>query len=260
VFASIETSTELLSPVDQSVLALVKQVTSIDRASMRVGVRLTFENIRNNVKGNPWLTYFGSRFAWDSETAVVTRSVMGQAAGFRAERFESPDYVEVSDEQHRALICSLGRAYHRRSGPRMLDSLLIVEGESSRTFEFVIEFDQIYPLRTVSDVMTSPFILETQGRIPSLESSWILGLSARNVELVRTDSQPPTSDTPTELRMLLLETEGSACQCSIRMAAKPSAAFIVSGDGRDRYAIQITDQGVVVPLNRWQLREVLVVF
>lgn len=142
----------------------------------------------------------------------------------------------------------------------MLDSLLIVEGESSRTFEFVIEFDQIYPLRTVNDVMTSPFILETKGRKPSLESSWILGLSARNVDLVRTDSQPASSDTPAELRLLLLETEGTGCQCSIRMAAKPSAAFTVSGDGLDRYALQITDQGVVVPLNRWQLREVLVVF
>lgn len=260
VFASIETTTELLSPVDQSVLAVAKQVISLDRASMRFGLRVTFENIRNNVKGNPWLTYFGCRFAWDSEVASVTRAVMGQAAGFRSERFESPDYVEISDEQQRALICSLGRAYHRRSGPRMLDSLLIVEGEPQRSFEFVIEFDQIYPLRTAADIISPPFMHQTTGQKPSLESSWILGLSARNVELVRADARPATPEAAAELRLLLLETEGGSGQCIIRTAAKPLAAFTVSGDGRDKFALQITDQGVVVPMNRWQIREVLIVF
>lgn len=257
VFASVETVTQLLAPTDQTVIAVVRQVTSIDRALPRVHVQLSFEDIRNPLKGNPWLTYFGSRFAWDNEAATVTRAVMGQAAGFRAERFESPDYVEISDDQHRALICSFGRSYHRRSGPRMIDSLMIVEGETARSFQFIIELDQMYPLRTATDVMTPPLIQQVHGQSPTLESSWILGLSARNVDLVRAEPKAPTSDSSAELRLTLLETEGAACQCMIRTASKPSAAFAVSGDDREKYALEVTEQGVIVPMNRWQLREVL---
>ncbi|MFN9720601.1 MAG: hypothetical protein ACK58L_18030, partial [Planctomycetota bacterium] len=257
VFAAVETVTQLLSPTDQSVMAVVRQVTSVDRASQRVEVRISFEEIRNTVKGNPWLTYFGSRFAWDNEAATVTRAVMGQAAGFRAERFESPDYVEISDDQHRAMICCLGRPYHRRSGPRMLDSLLIVEGETSRSFRFVLEFDQMYPLRTSTDLLTPPLIQQVAGRSPLMDSSWILGLSVRNVDLVRAEASPMTGDSPAELRLILQETEGVGCQCLIRTAAKISAAFAVSGDGQERFTLHVTEQGVSVPMNRWQLREVL---
>lgn len=94
VLASLETICELVSPVDGSRLATVIQTTSVDRVQPRIQIHLRFEDIRNNVKGNPWLTYYGCRFAWDNESAVITRAVMGQAGGFRAERFESPDYIE----------------------------------------------------------------------------------------------------------------------------------------------------------------------
>ena len=156
MFASIETAAELRSPVDGSVLANLRQITSVDRVQPRIHVTLIFDQLVTCVKGNPWLTYFGCRFAWDNEAASVTRSVMGHACGFRSDRFESPDYVEVSDPDHRVVIATHGRPYHRRSGPRMFDSLLIVESEPEREFQFTIDFDQSFPLRTAIDAMTPP--------------------------------------------------------------------------------------------------------
>ena len=96
---------------------------------------------------------------------------MGQAAGFRSERFESPDYVEVSDPDQRVVIATHGRPYHRRSGPRMLDSLLLVEGEPAREFEFTIDFEQSFPMRTAVDAMTPATANETSGASPTTMAS-----------------------------------------------------------------------------------------
>ena len=258
VFASIETTGELRSPADGSTLAKVRQVTSIDRAQPRIHVTLIFDQLVTQVTGNPWLTYFGCRFAWDNESATVTRSVMGHAAGFRSERFESPDYVEVSDPDHRVVIASHGRPYHRRSGPRMFDSLLVVESEPSREFQFTIDFDQAFPLRTAVDAMTAAIITETSGTTPaSTASSWVLGLSARNVELVHSRVRAATADRGEELSLLLTETEGLSVKCLIRTARRPTAAFVVNADRSQKVVAEITDEGIVVPLNAYQIKEVL---
>lgn len=261
VFASIETTAELRSPVDGSTLAIVRQITSIDRAQPRIHVTLTFDRLDTRVKGNPWLTYFGCRFAWDNEAASVTRSVMGHAAGFRAERFESPDYVEISDPDHRVIIATHGRPYHRRSGPRMFDSLLIVESEPSREFQFTIDFDQSFPLRTAVDAMTPAIVTQTTGAAPSsMASSWVLGLSARNVELVHAKVRAATDDSGEELSLLLTETEGASAKCLVRTARRPTAAFVVNADRSNKVAAEVTDQGIVVHLTAYQIKEVLLVF
>ncbi|MBC7965140.1 MAG: hypothetical protein H7Z17_04360, partial [Fuerstia sp.] len=260
VFASIETTAELRSPVDGSTLAIVRQITSIDRAQPRIHVTLIFDRLDTRVKGNPWLTYFGCRFAWDNEAASVTRSVMGHAAGFRAERFESPDYVEISDPDQRVVIATHGRPYHRRSGPRMLDSLLIVEGEPSREFQLTIDFDQPFPLRTAVDAMTPAIVTQTTGAAPlSMASSWVLGLSARNVELVHSKVRAATDDSGEELSLLLTETEGASAKCLVRTARRPTAAFVVNADRSNKVTAEVTDQGVVVHLTAYQIKEVLLV-
>lgn len=260
VFASIETTAELRSPSDGSTLAIVRQITSIDRAQPRIHVTLIFDRLVTRVKGNPWLTYFGCRFAWDNEAASVTRSVMGHAAGFRSERFESPDYVEVSDPDHRFVIATHGRPYHRRSGPRMIDSLLIVESEPARKFQFTIDFDQSFPLRTAIDAMTPVIVTQTVGSAPtSMSSGWILGLSARNVELVHSAVRSATEDLGEELSLLLTETEGASANCLIRTARRLTAAFVVNADRSQKTVAEITDQGIVVQLNAYQIKEVLLV-
>lgn len=261
VFASAETISELVSPVDGARLATVIQTTSIDRVQPRLQIHLRFENIRSNVKGNPWLSYYGCRFAWDNESAAITRAVMGQAGGFRAERFESPDYIEVSDTEHRMVIVPHGRPYHRRSGPRMLDSLLIVEGESAREFLFTVEFDQPFPLRTAADAMTPVPALQTTGSAAAgAASSWILGLSAKNVEIVNTRHKAATIDESESLNLLLSETDGVAVDCLIKTARKPTAAFAINSEMTEKSALAISDQGTMISLSAFRIREVQLIY
>ena len=186
---------------------------------------------------------------------------MGQAGGFRAERFESPDYMEVSDTDHRMVIVPHGRPYHRRSGPRMLDSLLIVEGESAREFQFTVEFDQPFPLRTAADAMTPVSTLHTTGSAATgAASSWILGLSAKNVEIVNTRHKAATDEKSESLNLLLSETDGVAVDCFIKTARKPTAAFAINAEMTEKSALAISDQGTLISLSAFKIREVQLIF
>jgi hypothetical protein len=143
----------------------------------------------------------------------------------------------------------------------MLDSLLMVEGEEETTFRFWIDFDQPFPMRTTEQMLTPVIEHRTTGKSPlGLTSSWILGLSAANVQLVQaayTVRRPEASD---ELTLILCETEGSDVDCLVRTARRPTAAWLKGAGDGTRTTLEISDAGVVVPLRAWQLREMLMVF
>jgi len=80
------------------------------------------------------------------------------------------------------------------------------------------------------------------------------------VELVRADFHAATVDHSEELSLLVTETEGVYVRCLIKTARCPSAAFAVNADRSGRITLDVSDQGVVIPLNPFQLKEVLLVF
>jgi len=143
----------------------------------------------------------------------------------------------------------------------MLDSLLIVEGETETAFQFTIEFDQSFPLRTATDAMSPPVTYITTGHRPvSNSAGWLVGLTARNVQLVRSDWLPASPDHSEELSVILAETEGVAVDCFIRTARQPMSAFAINGDQSEKYSLEVSDQGVRVPVTPFQIRGVLLQF
>ena len=275
---SIATDCEVVDVASGDVLCRFRQIVSVTRTSPRIDVRIEFENPQSELKGNPWMTYYACRFAWDNEAASITRSLLGQACGFRSERFESPDYIEVADSDQRLLIVPHGRPYHRRSGRRMLDSLLMVEGETERSFQFTVEVDQPYPMKTVQDLLCPAVTLPTQGSRPSgSASAWILGLTGKSVVIARTsvervatsdvndsDDGPESNDQFAEstmnLVLLLVETEGQSVNCRIRTARNPGGAYSRRIDGDKIRDLNVGDDGVHVSLSPFQFQEVVLCF
>lgn len=262
---SFETTCEIVSPVDDSVMARYRQTTTVQRNSKQLKIKIDFDDLPLAPSGNPWMTYYAARFAWDNEAASIVRSCLGQVAGFRMERFEAPDYIEVADQDHRLLILPHGRPWHRRTGRRMLDSLLVVEGETTRSFEFAVEFDQPFPMRSACEIRQPALTHETAGETPTATATgWILALSAKNVVVARSRVQPTTD--PAEgaagisVVLLLEETEGRSANCKIRTARQPAAARIRSASGTVLRELKVTDDGVELEVQRLQFREVELLF
>ena len=81
----------------------------------------------------------------ESRSRRMTRGLHDTKQITRSKRFESPQYIEIGDVATKSTIFCGGLAFHQRFGPRMLDTLLIVKGETAREFRLGMGLDVAYP-------------------------------------------------------------------------------------------------------------------
>lgn len=255
-----ETTNEIVDVETQQRLATFRQTFTVKRDTPQLQLSIQFDSVDSAPTGNPWMTYFASRFAWDNESAAITRSMLGQAAGFRMERFDAADYIEVADADQRLLIIPHGRPYHRRTGPRMLDSLLLVEGETAREFQFTLDFDQPFPMRSVMEAIRPAVVLQPTNRIPKAAvAGWILGVSAKNVQAARC-RVIKVDDETIGLVIVLQETEGRKANCQLRTVRPPKTARLRRPDGSTIQELTPDANGTLIEFSAFQLKEVELTF
>ncbi len=147
-------------------------------------------------KGYPWHGYYGARFAWRDETAVLQRGVLGTAYTTSHTRPETPDYLELRVGTQNTVLFPGGLPFHQRHGTRMLDVILMVEGEESSSFELAVGVDREQPMQTALGVVTPVPVVETGKGPPHVGAAgWLFHLDAPN--LVLSSLRPrPTGPTP----------------------------------------------------------------
>ena len=174
--------------VDQSTgerIAGFRQTFRALRYRPNVEVEIELE-IDQAPEGDPWSNYLAARFAYGDTTAAITRSVLGSAQPSGNDRFESPYYVEIANESNRVTLAAPGMPFYRKTGDRMLDAILVPEGEQRRKFSMTISVDQAYPMQEALDHLVPPLI---RHRVPGPPAAgtqgWFFHLDSRNVQITR---------------------------------------------------------------------------
>ena len=92
-----------------------------------------------------------------------------------------PLYVEIEDGELRTTILTAGLPFHRRTGYRMLDTLLVVRGETqARKFNFGIGVELKNPLPERGDLAPTAAVFRAAPLLVNA-SGWLFHLDARNV-------------------------------------------------------------------------------
>ena len=191
--------------VDQSngdKLAGFRQTVRVWRGRPVVEVDVELDIVRMP-DAEPWHNYFTSRFAWHDETASLTRSAMMGACETAEERIESLHYLEIATPEQRTTILASGLPFHRKTGPRMIDTILVVPRETERKFRFTIAIDQDYPMQAAFDALSSAVVVPTRTGPPkSGAAGWFFHLATKQVQIVqmlplleKPVEQPETSST-----------------------------------------------------------------
>src|SRR5690606_90901 len=141
---------ELIDPENGQVLATYRQSIRVWRGRSTVDLDFELEPAILP-SGDPWTNYYACRFAWNDPAAVLTRSVQQTAQPVPDSRFDSAHYIEIAEDEMRTTILPYELPFHRRIDDRMLDTLLIVDGETRRRFRISIACDEAYPLRSALD-------------------------------------------------------------------------------------------------------------
>ncbi|MEX2185602.1 MAG: hypothetical protein WD875_02365 [Pirellulales bacterium] len=166
-------------------------------------------------RADPWNSYYGSRFAWADETANLFRSVGGVRQPTELARIEAPHYIDLDLVQGMATIFTLGLPYHRTSGPRMLDTLLVTRGETARRFRLGLGLGIKQPMAAALDLLAPPARLAEPTTAPAVgATSWFFHVDVKNV--IATHWSPLVENGKTVgFRTRLLETLGRPAKVRI---------------------------------------------
>jgi alpha-mannosidase len=268
----VRTKGKLIDPANKTPIVGFTQTVTVRRGQPTIDLQIEFDEPVRMPAGDPWSNYFACRFAWNDPAASITRSVYGQAQSIRGERFESPHYIEIATTEERTTVVTHGLAFHRKTSQRMIDCILIVSGESSRSFDFTIALDQRMPMQVALDAMVPVEVLPGIAGPPrSGETGWFFHVDAPNVQLtsilelmpvpcdaaeeaIAESESPPVPETGFALR--LLETEGRRCRVTLRCFRVPVWVRQRDFSGNTIGHPAIEGNSVIVEMTRYEIADI----
>ena len=130
--------------------------------------------VKHEPSGYPWHAFYGARFGWRDERAVLFRGVNGANSQTGYTRPVSPDYLEVRLGAERSFLFTGGLPFIQRHGSRMADVILVPEGEQCRAFDLLLATDRDVPMQTaVGWVSPTPIVETTKGPPHFGVSGWL---------------------------------------------------------------------------------------
>jgi hypothetical protein len=191
--------------------------------------------------GYGWHAYYGSRFAWRDERAAFYRSI--NAAGFLSThpRPQSPDYLEIRVPGQSTAILTGGLPFHQKQGGRMVDVILVPEGEKAIAFELGIVLDRDQPIQTALGYASPLAIVPTSKGPPHIGAAgWLFHVDASNMLLtrllpgkmeIRADEEP--SPGPADaITARFLECANYSGFAEFRCVRDPKSAAILNAAGQ----------------------------
>jgi hypothetical protein len=209
-------------------------------------------------EGYPWHAYYAARFAWRDESAALLRGAFGSATLTSHTRPETPDFLEVRTGRQNTVIFPGGLPFHQRNGGRMLDVILIVEGETTTTFDLGIGLDREQPSQTALGIASPVGLVRCEQGPPHVGASgWLFHLDASNLML---SSLRPAPDGADGIVATLLETTSQGVQANLRCVRNPVRAFVQDLRGNALIDGSTQDDAVLLDVSPSDLLQLRVEF
>jgi hypothetical protein len=240
----IVSSGELIDERDE-VLATFKQRVRawIGRPVLELRIEL---DVRHQPTGYPWHAFYGARFGWRDDRAVLFRGVNGANTQTGYTRPVSPDYLEVRLGGERSFLFTGGLPFVQRHGSRMADVILVPEGEQTRTFDLLLATDRDPMPLALGWVSPSPVVVTEKGPPAVGASSWLAHVDMPSLLVTCLKPREPGEGATRAVAGTLVETAGFGGVAELRFARDPNRAELVDGTGKSLSPLSLN--GDAIPL------------
>ena len=254
-YGEIVSRGQIVDDSDKLILADFVQTIRVWKGRRTFDLKIELEPHHKPV-GSPWATYFASRFAWNDPAAALTRSVLEMAHPAGTDRIESPHFLEIASESERTTILPRGLSFHRKTGMRMVDTILLCENETATSFEMAVAIDNPYPMSAAWDVMSPVPTWIGPGPSTSGQSGWLFRLRQKNVQLTRLIRRPTSNGEPDDGSTFiarLIETEGVSRPVTFEAFRTPTRARKLDLRGEEIGTCTIEDGSVRVVMDGFEI-------
>lgn len=193
---------------------------------------------------DPWNSYYAARFAWKDEAAELFYDCQQTRHPVSQKHIEACQFIDILAGDARTTVLTGGLPYHRRSGHRMLDSLLIVRGERARTFRLGIGVELANPVNEAIALLSPPLtMLRTVPPPAPATSGWLFHMDAKC--LLATHWEPLCEEgRVVGFRVRVLETSGKPTRAKLRCFRPVAAARHINFAGETIGELQL-ENGIV---------------
>ncbi len=227
---------------NQEVIAKFKQTIRawLGRPMLELNVDI---NPSEPLRGDRWHNYIASRFAWPLDQLSMYRGHEGRIASTQNVRMESCDFIEWKWGTRKTFLFTRGLSYFEKQGDRMIDTLLITEGENQTHFSMGLSMDRDHPFQ-LAMALDAPIYIQkvTKGAPPTGPTGWFFHIDAPNLVLHQISFKPDESSA----YLLVEETEGFATPCDIRCVKTPKRACFLDLQSNDQGDLAIRDDSITI--------------
>jgi alpha-mannosidase len=255
-------STGALVDASGKSFARFRQTISAWAGSPIVGLAIELAQLEEP-RADPWNSYYAARFAWGDETAQLFRGVSLARQKTEAGRLEAPEFIDIEGSGTVTLLTG-GLPYHRRARARMLDTLLVVRGETARRFELAIGVEVPFPAAAALDLVTPHAVRYETGPPAKNASGWFFHTGAKNIVATRwcpivADESGAGSTSPRQVkgfRARFLEVGGAAGRVPLRAFRPVKYARQVDFLGATILELAIDDDKIMLDFGPYEFLEV----
>ncbi|MBX9679925.1 MAG: hypothetical protein K2X38_14275 [Gemmataceae bacterium] len=204
--------------------------------------------------GYPWHAYLGARFGYRDERTTILRGWNGVSHVSTHPRPQSPDYVDLRMGPYATTIFTGGLPFHQKQEGRVVDVILMPEGERTTTFDLNLALDRDHPTLTAFGLSSPLAVAPTTKGPPHVGASgWLFHLDMPNLLLTRllpgtverrTGEETATTKPRDAVVAEILECAGHSGHAEFRCVRNPKRATIL--DGRGNLLVESTVNGDAV--------------
>lgn len=237
-------------------LATFRQTHRLWAGSKLAEVDIQLEPVEPTI-GYPWHAYYACRWAWRDPHTRLHKSIHQTKLLTQQTRPETPGFIELELTQGKTTIFSRGYPFWQRHSSRMLDSLLIVEGETARDFSFAISLDDDLPHQTAQHWQTPLLTIPTEGLPTAGNTGWFFHVDAPSVLVI---NMHPVKSGRRKIIVRMVETYGYATEAMLLCPHPPKSAQVVDSWGEVKQELRVTIEGVALHLGCYEFQQVALEF
>ena len=243
---------------DGEIAARFTETITIRSQSRLLEFDLTLEPLAD-MDDDRWTSYIAVRYAWNDDTLEM-RGYLNDGVHVLPDRkhLHAPLFIDLRHETGSLTFLSEGLPFHRRSGDRYLDTLLMVKGESQRQFRFGIAVNAPNPALLSHHFLLSQndFVLPVACR-PKNPSSWLFQIESKNVvalhwEVIQEEERG------VGCMVYLQEVEGRKAHFALRTFLSPKHAAAMDFLGKERKTFKVDADAVLIDMHAYELLPLMI--
>ena len=247
----------LVSPEGELVARYTETIT-IRSQSRLLECDLTLDPV-SDFDADRWNSYIAVRYAWNDDTYEMFGNLNdGMYVLPDRKHLHAPKLIDLRHEGGSLTFLSEGLPFHRRSGDRQLDTLLIVQGESHRQFRLGIAINETHPAFLSYDFLLGQlgFVFPATCR-PKNPSSWLFQIESKNVMALYWE---PVWETEKVVGCMvyLQETEGRRAHFALRSFMPPKRAAAMNFLGKEVKTFKTEEDAVLLDMHPHELLPLMI--